>query len=475
MQSLRVVAHKLFDIVSNGEYAPRRPSAVEREAARRVADAADAAGRRLGIDRRTFLRSSLGTATALLALGACSDEQGASNGRTTTSGAFELPPETTTEPDAAGEVLGPGDGEVVIDVQTHFLDPNTGFGNAFPQSACGDATCFDVDHWADLVLGSSDTSMAVLSAIPVVSDPRPMSIEKMEEARRLAESLCGDDRVLLQGEAFPQIGSLPDFLDGMETLAGDHDIVAWKTYTHVGGGYTFADERGQAFLAKVEELAAAGAGPAVVCVHKGFGADPADLGPAAAAHPDLTFVAYHSGFESGNVEGPFDEAGGGVDRLLVSLRDAGIGAGANVYCELGSTWFSVLRDPEAAAHTVGKILAAVGPERVLWGTDSIWYGSPQDQIDAFRAFEITEDAQAAFGYPALTAEVKRAIFGGNAARLHGIDLATVGEPCRFSAEERDAAREEAFGRLGGVGERTLGPRTAEAARATFLTDHPWFS
>jgi hypothetical protein len=135
----------------------------------------------------------------------------------------------------------------------------------------------------------------------------------------------------------------------------------------------------------------------------------------------------------------------------------------------------VLRDPEAAAHTVGKVLSAVGPERVLWGTDSIWYGSPQDQIDAFRAFEISEDAQEAFGYPALTPEVKQAIFGGNAARLHGIDLATVEAPCRFSAEERDAAREEAFGRLGGLGERTLGPRTAEAAAAAFLTEHPWFS
>jgi len=39
---------------------------------------------------------------------------------------------------------------------------------------------------------------------------------------------------------------------------------------------------------------------------------------------------------------------------------------------------------------------------VLWGTDSIWYGSPQDQIQAFRAFEITPEFQERFGYPALT-------------------------------------------------------------------------
>ena len=52
---------------------------------------------------------------------------------------------------------------------------------------------------------------------------------------------------------------------------------------------------------------------------------------------------------------------------------------------------------------LGKLLAAVGPDRVVWGTDSIWYGSPQGQIEAFRAFEITPEYQERFGYPALTA------------------------------------------------------------------------
>ena len=78
----------------------------------------------------------------------------------------------------------------------------------------------------------------------------------------------------------------------------------------------------------------------------------------------------------------------GVDRLLKSLELAGIGPGANVYAELGSTWFLMLRRPLEAAHVLGKLLTALGPERIVWGTDSTWYGSPQPLIDAFRAFRI---------------------------------------------------------------------------------------
>ncbi len=69
---------------------------------------------------------------------------------------------------------------------------------------------------------------------------------------------------------------------------------------------------------------------------------------------------------------------------------------------------------------LGKLLTFLGPERILWGTDSIWYGSPQGQIDAFRAFEITPETQERYGYPALTAEAKDLILGGNAIRLYGV-------------------------------------------------------
>ncbi|MGP0031284.1 MAG: hypothetical protein ACLPVF_12355, partial [Acidimicrobiales bacterium] len=51
----------------------------------------------------------------------------------------------------------------------------------------------------------------------------------------------------------------------------------------------------------------------------------------------------------------------------------------------------------------------------------IWYGSPQAQIMAMQAFQITEQYQEVYGYPALTSEVKAGLFGLNAAGLFGID------------------------------------------------------
>jgi hypothetical protein len=70
---------------------------------------------------------------------------------------------------------------------------------------------------------------------------------------------------------------------------------------------------------------------------------------------------------------------------------------------------------------VGKLLSRVGEKRVMWGTDAIWYGSPQPQIMAMRAFEITPEFQDLYGYPALTNEIKANIFGLNAANLFGVD------------------------------------------------------
>ena len=117
------------------------------------------------------------------------------------------------------------------------------------------------------------------------------------------------------------------------------------------------------------------------------------------------------------------------------MRGAGIGPGGNVYAELGSTWWNLIQRPDEAAHVLGKLLVALGPDNILWGTDSIWYGSPQGQIEAFRAFEITPEYQERFGYPALTADVKARILGLNAARVYGIDPATTA--CALSAAERD--------------------------------------
>ncbi|MBA2624763.1 MAG: amidohydrolase [Acidimicrobiia bacterium] len=461
---------------SNGEYDPLPPTPVVREAVRRARAATEVNARRAGLSRRQFLRSAAGAATTLAALAACSDE---SNGGRS-GGTYSVPPESTVDPEAAEEVLG-GD-ELVFDVQGHLLeyDPATPvppgfFGNAFPQSQCGDddpRACFTTSHFLEEVFLRSDTTMAVLSAIPVGSLPGgPLDAEVMRAAMREADLLCGDGRVLMQAHAAPSTGPFAAVSDSMEELARRYPLVAWKVYTHAGGPGWFLDDHnpaapqvGEAFLARVVEL-----GVPVVAVHKGFGsgfggladfASPVDIGPAARAHPDVSFVVYHSGYEAGGDEGAYEDGNRdeGVNRLVSTVLDAGIEPGGNVYAELGSTWRSVMGSPDQAAHVIGKLLRHVGEDNVVWGTDSIWYGSPQDQIQAFRAFEISKELQERHGYPALTPAVKAKVLGGNSARLYGVDPVTA--PCRPSRADRESARRSLPG-----DNRTYGPTTPAAVRA----------
>jgi uncharacterized protein len=81
----------------------------------------------------------------------------------------------------------------------------------------------------------------------------------------------------------------------------------------------------------------------------------------------------------------------------------------------------VMRDPDQSAHVLGKLLRYVGEDNVLWGTDCIFYGSPQDQIQAFRAFHISREFQEGFGYPELTPLRKAKILGLNGACVYGVE------------------------------------------------------
>ena len=128
-----------------------------------------------------------------------------------------------------------------------------------------------------------------------------------------------------------------------------------------------------------------------------------------------------------------------------------------MYAELGSTWRSVMGRPTEAAHVLGKLLVAFGEDRVVWGTDSIWYGAPQDQIQAFRTFQISPEFQERFGYPELTPELKAKILGRTSATLYGVEPITTG--CQISDEEMQQMR------LASTDvNRTFGPTTPAAAR-----------
>ena len=263
-------------------------------------------------------------------------------------------------------------------MQTHFLEGGD-FGGGFPQASCGEAEpidCFSPEYWRDLVLAGSDTAVAIISAIPVVGAADPLSIDAMERGKAMAAELCGDGRVLIQGHAVPDVGPLDTALAAMADVAAAHDLCAWKAYTHAPNGWYLDDhdpaapQIGAAFLGAARDT-----GVPVIAVHKGLSggnpfASPVDIGPAAAANPDLAFLVYHSGYEGGTTEGEYQPDGQGVDRLVRSVTESGIGAGGNVYAELGSTWRTVMGNPTEAAHVLGKLLVAFGPERILWGTDS---------------------------------------------------------------------------------------------------------
>jgi uncharacterized protein len=468
-----------FGPASNGEFIPLAHGPVVAETIRRTHDLAERNAAHIGISRRRFLTGVTGAASTLFVLNACSREEAGERG-TTPGGSFDVPEEATLDTDAALDALG-GD-EFIFDVQTHYVNqdlalPGGDWTARFPHAGCpagaedGDPrTCFTVEAYVQEMFLRSDTSMAVLSALPAAVSSG-LGPDDMVLAKDLATRVGCDGRVLMHGGAYPHRGQLEPALMAMTDLRDRYDIAAWKLYTMTPvEEHFYLDDHdpsrpqiGQRFIDHVREV-----GPPIICTHKGISsivgttpelADPSDIGPAAARNPDVSFVVYHSGYEpGGGGVGPYDPddpAPRGVDRLIRTLQDSGIEPNSNVYAELGGTWWFVMRDPTAAAHVLGKLLVHVGDRRVVWGTDSIWFGTPQDQIQAMRTFSISEELQERYGYPALTDEVKAGIFGLSSAELYGIEP-VVGS-CEVSAADLERIRAEL------PPARTYGPTTAAEA------------
>jgi hypothetical protein len=418
-----------LDSTSNGEFAPVPLDAAARRARALAREAVDEAARKVGQARRRYLVSLLGAAATLGAF----NRAFAAAGRR--GGSYLLPAEAPFELAAAQAAIG-GD-EFIFDVQLHHVNPQGAWRkkagpDAFrgmPNSNCGQADhveCFSSGALLKDVFLDSDTAMGVLSHVPGGLDTNPLDFEAAGATRDSARALDGTERLLLHGRCMP---TLPGELDGMDAQAARDRPAAFKTYTQFGppegpAGFFLDDDRhGAPFIERARRL-----GVRNIAVHKGlaFGArghefsTARDIGPAAKRHPDMTFLVYHAGFDTGVKEGPYDpQARAGVDVLIRSVQEAG--NPRNVYAELGSTWRFVMRDPEQAAHLLGKLLKTFGEDRVLWGTDSIWYGSPQDQIQAFRAFQISREFQEKYGYPALTPALRRKVFGLNAARVYRLE------------------------------------------------------
>jgi hypothetical protein len=219
------------------------------------------------------------------------------------------------------------------------------------------------------------------------------------------------------------------------------------------------------------------------------------MGIVAKMFPDVTFVTYHSGFEHGlqnaqqgteNTEGPYDPGGmlwpedvassywptvnrdpavSGVNSLIKSILDNGIvpnDPSVRLYAELGGTLPSMIMSrPTELQHVLGKLMKYLGDDRIVWGTDCLWFGSPRPIIEAFRTFQIPVEMQEKYGYPELTPLRKAKILGLNAARIHGLN------PCATYPEPMARLRRDLEGEFGArryMMMPTPGPRT----RAQYL-------
>jgi predicted TIM-barrel fold metal-dependent hydrolase len=476
-----------FGPCSNGEFVPAPLTAIEQEAIRQARTACDDNARRVGMSRTDFLRSICGAATTLLSL----QSAWLDAAKTGPGGLWQIPADGALDPDAARTALAGT--QFVFDVQGHHLEyqlmpkdrRKPFFGSVFPQVNCGKDdphACFSREVFLEDFFLRSDTNMVTLSALPIAPKGSPLSAAIMAETQRTAELACGWESVLLHAQVLPNYGSLEANLDEMERNARRYPIKAWKVFTHFPDAFgqpgrawrlDDADPRlpkvGHAFIEQARKL-----GIKTICAHKGFGAgsryaSPEDVPAAARAFPDVNFIVYHSGFERiGPREGPYRSrtARVGINRLITAMRKNRIRPNQNVYAELGSTWWTIMRDPTQAAHVLGKLLRWVGEDNILWGTDCIFYGSPQDQIQAFRAFQISGEFQERYGYPALTPRVKAKILGLNGARVYGVKPRTV--RCHFSRRELEEIR-SSFPFV----HRTYGPRNEHEVKLLHAHHRGW--
>jgi predicted TIM-barrel fold metal-dependent hydrolase len=178
-----------------------------------------------------------------------------------------------------------------------------------------------------------------------------------------------------------------------------------------------------------------------VCIHKGLFppsveaqfpnllqySDVRDVAKAAKDWPQLNFIIYHGGYRfagGGKTEDAWAqfEKTGRIEWVTDLAEIPAKHGVTNVYADVGQLFAqSTLADPRVSAVMMGQLVRGLGADHVCWGTDAIWTGSPQWQIEALRRLEIPEDLQRKHGFKPLgpaDGAVKTAVFGGNNARLY---------------------------------------------------------
>jgi predicted TIM-barrel fold metal-dependent hydrolase len=424
-------------LVSNEEFPPLPQTAAQQAVEHRILSEATRLAPRLGLSRRDFLRTSGGIATSLLAM------------NTVFGRFFDVLPVEAAEAAAFQARTGPHG--FIFDLQLHYVgagyDPHGDAGRRGgvskqgllglrrssrrlnPKLAADRGTMADLswENFVKEVFLDSETDIGLISTPPgpypqeAVVPPKEMTHIR-DEINRVTQSR----RMLAHGLITPQLGQAD--LDFMDMQAATLKVDAWKGYTGAAPqgfdrGWFVDDEKiAYPMLERARKL-----GVRRICLHKGLPLGPVadynhprDIIKAARDFPDLDFLVYHAGLLGVSAAKPSGEVPWTTEFCQMKKKEPGL---RNVYMELGSTFGQlVTTDPTACAHLLGQVVEAFGADHVLWGTDSIWYGTPQWQIEAFRRFEIPPALIEKHGYAPLTRPVKERIFGLNAARVFGVDV-----------------------------------------------------
>ena len=438
-------------VVSNGEFTPLPQSAQQKQVEERIKELADDLGRNHGMNRRQFLSSSAGMAAAFIAM---NDVFGP---------LYNVARAEAEEPGVAEARAGSFADQFIFDCQTHFVRDDyttdiTGlaqWAKAHWNPDLRDETSLDrfkFGNYVKEIYVDSDTDIAILSGSPVDDEVNLfLTNDQIAAARASVNAVAGSRRMLAHGIIQPKSEG---WLDDVDYCIEELKVDSWKGYTI--GDPLFQTKRQSQWRLDDEERVypfyekILNAGITTVCIHKGLmpadyeeswpglweHATVSDLGKAAKDWPGIDFVIYHSALR------PFIEL---PDASLQQFEDSGridwvtdlaeipekFGV-SNVYAELGTCFANTsVTHPRLAAAMLGQLIKGLGSDHVVWGTDSVWYGSPQWQIEALRRLEVPEDMQEKHGFAPLGAAdgpVKTAIFSGNAAKMYDIDVtAAVGE------------------------------------------------
>ncbi len=453
--------------VSNMEWVPKPITRRQALAERMIAEECAERAKRHGMTRAQFLRTAAATATAFMVLN-----------RLSGSSAFAVKREHCDDLDAARELLDRK--PFVMDVQQHHVDLNLyssfacAFRFPFPpgnrESAGGCPGNVGQQNFIKEVFVDSETDVGVISGLP---SGTPLGPVGMAETRDLVNELAGSERCLAQAVCDPR--NPPGSATSIESLDAQvaRGVRALKCYTY-SGNWRLDDLRPDG-SAEPQPVAyrmlekAQGLGLRLVNVHKGL---PAEFAPMSEEYvrttdfpkvvhdwPRLSFCAYHSGYFTSASDHP--EGKQGLTEFLEVVESIPRKERRRVYAEIGSTFaiqvILMSSNPDAPAHFIGRLLKALGSRNILWGTDSIWWGSPQWLIDAFKVLTIPERLQEQEGYPPLTEKAKRRIFGQNAARLYGIKPKD--ERCAIPADRLASWQAEQGGARAGRRLVSYGPQT----------------